>query len=536
MQPTPAAALHLQRRRCQSGTHTVSIKLQPSQGFVAFGGLGNFTQGAARGLSDQVVVSNQQSFFNLNFTLTPRTPALVQNLYQLVLDRSPAINELNATSSALTPNPSSAAIGQTFANFINSAEFTSLVAPLADALSAFIPNDSSGNPIATNIGLLCNSVQLERNGVSQDAAMLNILYSQQFVNQFGDLSPNNSNETNSTFVTTLYTTLLKRQPSPSEVTSWVNLLNSFTVDRGQVVLAFVQSAEFLQSRQDVIHRVDVSLAYLGILGRQASGQEMSAGVAYLANTQNTVAGLGALYAGSPEYQALPGFTAPLVWDTLADQIEPAVDPLSRLAEYDTATQQFDLTVSAQSITSTAQNPVDLYVLAHGWGPGNTEDVLLGSTPGDPLKAWQVSATIVNRQIPQVNSAILAQSLVDADPNAVVLAYSWIDQSATPTPTVTVTRQGSINVKTPNLLNIANTSGLFIGMSVSGPNIPTSATITAIVNSTQVMLSANATTSSNGASYTFSPATFTQVSLTGQILASNLKQITVASTSGAVTSA
>lgn len=515
------------------GTHVVSVSLtnQAAVGFVAYGGLGNYIQGSARGLSDQVFISNQQSFPNVNFTLAPKTQALVQNLFQLVFGRSPSISGLNAWSSVLTPTPTSTMIGSAFANFIGTPQFASLVAPLAYTLSAFMPNDSSNNPIPTDIGLLRDSEQLVYSGVSQNAAMLNILYSQQFVDKFGDLSPNNTNVPNNTFVTTVYTTLLQRQPTQSELTAWVNKLNAFTVDRGQLILNVVNTPEFAQRRQDIIRRVNVSLAYLGILGRQASGPQMQSGLTYLATPGATLAGFASVLAGTAEYRSLPGFTSTLVWDTVADQIEPAVDPLSRLSAYDPATRQFDLTVTPRSITSTSAKPVNLYVVAHGWAPGSTEAVLLGSTPGNPLKVWQTSNSLLEGTITEVSSTGLAQSIVDADPNAIVLAYSWVDQSATPTPVLSSSRLGSMNVKSPSLLNIASTSGLYVGMSVVGPNLPsTSTTITAILSSTQVMLSTKATTSVNGVTYTFSPTSPAQVVVTGTANAAN-KTITVATTNG-----
>jgi hypothetical protein len=60
-------------------------------------------------------------------------------------------------------------------------------------------------------------------------------------------------------------------------------------------------------------------------------------------------------------------------------------------------------------------------------------VLLGSTPGDPLKSWNALPPVPEwlfDATSEVSVAGLAQSIVDADPNALVLAYSWIDLSAT----------------------------------------------------------------------------------------------------------
>jgi len=58
------------------GTHVISI--QPPRSFVGF---------SAQGLSDTLVVSTGQQFADLNFALTPKKEALVQNLFELVLDQ-----------------------------------------------------------------------------------------------------------------------------------------------------------------------------------------------------------------------------------------------------------------------------------------------------------------------------------------------------------------------------------------------------------------------------------------------------------------
>jgi len=104
-----------------------------------------------------------------------------------------------------------------------------------------------------------------------------------------------------------------------------------------------------------------------------------------------------------------------------------------------------LSAPGENVTSLGTNgkPVDLYVFAHGWAPGYQEDVLLHSTPGNPLKIWQTvqfpggigtpgpDAPYLFNGVDQVSVSGLAKSITLADPNAVVLLYSWIDQSGTP---------------------------------------------------------------------------------------------------------
>ena len=81
-------------------------------------------------------------------------------------------------------------------------------------------------------------------------------------------------------------------------------------------------------------------------------------------------------------------------------------------------------------------------MAHGWEPGFTEDVLLNSTPGNPLKTWQTlqfpggfptapASAFLFQGLNQVSTTGLGQAIYNMDPNAIVLAYSWLDESATP---------------------------------------------------------------------------------------------------------
>jgi len=490
------------------GTHVISI--QPPRSFVGF---------SAQGLSDTLVVSAGQQFADLNFALTPKKEALVQNLFELVLDRPAGLGGFNGLLNLLNTGGS---VGQAFTSLLSFDEFLSKVAPLADTISAFFPGNAP-----TDIGLLRNSVQLENLGVSLDAAELNILYSQKFVSKFGDTSL----LSNAQYVTFVYQKLLTRNPTSEELKAWVDALNAGTVDRGRVVLRVIEYDEFRIRRPGVRFRVAVSLGYLGILGRQASGSEIANGVAALVNGQS-VTSFGDQLANTREFQILPGFTDTFVWDVLAHQIKPTVAPLSRLQMYDAKTQQFDLPVGPGTITSTASSPVNVYFVAHGWAPGYAEDVLLHSTPGNPLKWWQTiefpggvptpgpDSPWMFGGVNQVSAEGLAQAIVDADPKAVVIAFSWIDQSATPQSTnmVRLSLKGSTTAGSKTL-TLTSTSKLSVGMSVTGPGIPTSTTISAIMSGTQVMLSNQATADGSGVTFTFQgadlAATVKQLALVGQ---------------------
>lgn len=393
------------------------------------GGYWGFTSGST---SASVVLAATTNFPDLNFSLTPVNTAIVQNLYQRVLIRSADAPGLNGWVTALGSGDT---LGQVFNGFVSSSEFLGGVSPMTALLLAF---SSPGQPPDPN--LLRNSIQLEHSGITPDAATLNILYSQQFVNQFGDTSQ----LSNTQFVTFLYNTVLHRGPDTNGLNYWVTQLNNGTLDRGQVALDFANSTEYVTKTNPLAYdEVVVTAAYQGLLGRPADTAGFQYWVNYLA-AGNSITALGNAFAATPEFKGLSGFTDPLLSDVEAQPITPPVSVLSRLGEYDPATGNFN-SVAQGSISGIGSNgkPVDLYVFAHGWAPGYQEDVLLNSTPGNPLKVWQTVQhpgglgtpssypSYLYNGVDQVSVSGLAKSITLADPNAVVLVYSWIDQSGTP---------------------------------------------------------------------------------------------------------
>ena len=146
-------------------------------------------------------------------------------------------------------------------------------------------------------------------------------------------------------------------------------------------------------------------------------------------------------------------------------------------------------MTAGSITSSAAAPRNVYVVAHGWAPGDSQAVLLGSTPGNPLRSWNVKVPPwLTEPTDHVSSTGLAQSIVEADPNAVVIAYSWIDLSATPLalePMLKVLPATAASGATT--LDVGDTSALSVGMKVSGIGIAANTTVQNIVSPTQVAI-------------------------------------------------
>lgn len=105
-----------------------------------------------------------------------------------------------------------------------------------------------------------------------------------------------------------------------------------------------------------------------------------------------------------------------------DPPSPHIAPLARLGRWDGSTF---VSISERSVTAG-----HLYVLVHGWGPGYRDAVDDYPGPG-PLLAWDPEAVDADGERYTAGwMAPMAAALSQADPGAVVLAFSWLDQSAT----------------------------------------------------------------------------------------------------------
>ena len=211
-----------------------------------------------------------------------------------------------------------------------------------------------------------------------------------------------------------------------------------------MTFSFANSTEYITVTNPLAYdEVVVAAAYQGILGRPADTSGFQYWVNYLA-AGHSITAMGTASRPYAEFKALSGYTDPLVSDVAAQPITPPVSLLSRLGEYDPTNGDFD-PVAQGSISGMGTNgkPVDLYVIAHGWAPGYQEDVLLHSTPGNPLKVWQTQQFPGGLGTPaayppwlyngesQISVSGLAKSITLADPNAVVLVYRPIDNRPQP---------------------------------------------------------------------------------------------------------
>jgi hypothetical protein len=203
-------------------------------------------------------------------------------------------------------NNGSLTFAQEFTTFVGTPEFQTAVAPVAAFLEGFFPNQ------APDPNLLRHAVQLLHQGITPDAVAQDLLYSQTFVNQFGDTSQ----QTDAQFVTFLYQQLLHRSPTAAELNDWVGLISSAGLDRGQVVLDFLSSGEFLTRNPAVPAETAVSAAYLGMLGRSADPAGFQAWLNFLA-AGNSLTQLANLFQVSPEFTALRGFPDVMLSDVAA---------------------------------------------------------------------------------------------------------------------------------------------------------------------------------------------------------------------------
>ena len=135
-------------------------------------------------------------------------------------------------------------------------------------------------------------------------------------------------------------------------------------------------------------------------------------------------------------------------------ILPEYPAISRLAYFDKTTGQFESFTADHTITNSTTTPDNVYVIAHGWAPGYLDWVKnIQQQKGNPLplswNTWQGNAekppdgattpwlyqpskTKFGFTSFTISDKGLAQQILSVDPNATVIAYSWIDDSATPT--------------------------------------------------------------------------------------------------------
>jgi hypothetical protein len=424
---------------------------------------------SAQSLSSSVTVGTDD-VTGLNFALAERNRAIVQNLFELVLQRPAAAEEFSAAVNRLDAGGTVAA---EFGRLIRSQEFRTVVQPVAGFVQAMFPG-------VLAIEAVRSSGQQQQLGMSQDATVQGIMASQKFVAAHGDTA----SLTAADYVRFLYRQLLNRAPTARQLDAGVSRLQAGTT-RGQFALDLVATAAF-QARSQLQRSLRGAITYVGVLGREGTSTEVRA---FTTGTRTAVQ-LATTLSRSAEFRGLDGFTSTAFWDVMAMGLAVPVPALDRLQQYNPKTQAFDIPVTAGSVTSSGDAPANVYVVSHGWAPGQSEAVLLGSKPGDPLKSWNGNPPVPTwlfDPTAQVASTNMAQTILDCDPTAIVIAYSWLDLSATPMASqkTTVTLEATGTTAT---IDVGDASQLSAGMKVTGAGIQDDTTVMFIVSPTQVTLS------------------------------------------------
>ena len=159
--------------------------------------------------------------------------------------------------------------------------------------------------------------------------------------------------------------------------------------------------------------------------------------------------------GAPRVAALPVHNG-----KIAARVVPEYPLLDRLAQWvprptlkDPNAGSFEkVAPGSVGVNNNATTADNVYVIAHGWMPGYLAWVrkLEQANPTKPPLSWQTwqgtgpkpaagpstswlfqpSSTNGLQTNFQISDAGLAQEILKVDPHATVLAYSWIDESAT----------------------------------------------------------------------------------------------------------
>ncbi len=172
---------------------------------------------------------------------------------------------------------------QVIESFFNSQEFSITVAPVVRLYFAAF------NRIPDYPGLT-NWVNAYRAGMPLAAIAQAFATSPEFLQTYGNLN-------NTQYVTLLYNNVLGRAPDAGGLAAWVGALNSNTLTRGQVLLGFSESAEYLATSSN---KVFVVMMYVGMLRRSPDTPGFNNSVAFL-NAGNSRLALIQGFLNAPEY-------------------------------------------------------------------------------------------------------------------------------------------------------------------------------------------------------------------------------------------
>ena len=239
------------------------------------------------------------------------------------------------------------------------------------------------------------------------------------------------------YIEALYTNVLRRVPDPAGVGYWLGRL-AFGTAPLEVATEFLVGTEYATDQ--------ITRAYENYLDRDPDPNGLASWL-HVYQAGGNMAQVRAGILSSQEF--IDGLSTSRFFNEAAVSYTPPqeVPNLSRLGMFDPATQQY-VPVAAHSLPA----DMHIYVFANGWAPGYLSAVQQNSKPGQPLLWWQTvdpnlpgspggpldpfwfgpTTAPANGTIPAmtVDPTGMAQAILKLDPKAVVLAYSWIDDSAT----------------------------------------------------------------------------------------------------------
>jgi hypothetical protein len=175
--------------------------------------------------------------------------------------------------------------GQVVESFFNSAEFQQTVAPVARLYFAYFLR-------IPDYGGLQFWINYYKAGNSLDAISNFFAASPEFQSTYGAL-------TNAQYVNLIYQNVLGRAPDQVGYDFWLNQLDTAARTRGQVMLAFSESAEYLGTSYNMVY---VTMMYVGMLRRAPEQGGFDFWVNYLA-TGNSGLNLINGFLAAPEYRA-----------------------------------------------------------------------------------------------------------------------------------------------------------------------------------------------------------------------------------------
>jgi hypothetical protein len=174
--------------------------------------------------------------------------------------------------------------GTAIEQFLNSPEFGGVMAPVARLYLAYFKRvpDKAGLDFWVGYRRAGNPMESISNAFAQSA---------EFASTYGTLS-------NSAFVDRVYRNVLDRAPEPEGLAFWKQQLDNGTRTRGQVMLAFSESQEYVSLTTNDIF---VTMTYMGMLQRAPDAAGYAYWVSYM-DAGNSGQALINSFLGASEYR------------------------------------------------------------------------------------------------------------------------------------------------------------------------------------------------------------------------------------------